>query len=176
MKWLILAYLAANTAANLILAALPLGWRPAASLVLAVLFIAFEIVSRDRLHDAWRGDPRKLGALIAGGALLAALVNYRAWTIAVASCAGFALAGAADTLAYHWLRARPWLWRSNGSNVAGALADSWTFLLVAAALGAFPWGAVALTAILQSAAKVLGGALWSVILRRRRAVPVEEPA
>ncbi len=165
---LIAAYLGANVAANLIIAATPLDWRWLVSIVLALLFIGFDLVARDRLHDLWAGDPRPLSTLILGGAALSALVNRDAWPVALASCLAFALSGAADSVAYHYLRGSAWPTRANGSNVAGALVDTTVFLGLAAALGVFPWFTVPLAWAGQVVAKTVGGAAWVWALGRTR--------
>lgn len=164
---LILLYLFANVAANLTIAAAPFEWRWLVAIANAAAFIAFDITSRDALHDRWRGDWRKLGALIGAGALISALLNYQAWPIAVASCAAFLLSGAGDTVTYSALRGQSWYTRVNGSNVVGAVLDSAAFLGIAAALGVFPWFTVPAAFAGQVAAKVFGGALWAWVLRKR---------
>lgn len=167
MKYVTL-YLVANAAANLLLAATPLAWRATATIAIAFSFVAFDLVARDRLHDRWRGDWRRLAPLVAGGALLSALVNAAAWPIALASCLAFAAAGAADTLVYARLRRRGWYWRTNGSNAVSAVVDSAVFLSVAAALGVFPLAAIPLAFAGQVGAKTLGGAAWAWALGRAR--------
>jgi uncharacterized PurR-regulated membrane protein YhhQ (DUF165 family) len=69
----------------------------------------------------------------------------------------------ADWLAYTALRSKPWLVRSNGSNVVGAAVDSVIFPTLA--FGGFLPHIVAL----QFAAKVGGGAVWAWLLRKRMA-------
>lgn len=165
----VVLYVLANAAANLVLNATPFYWRPLASTGIAFFFVAFDITSRDRLHDTWRGDWRKLAILVGAGALVSLLVNAAVWPIALASCLAFALAGAGDTATYHLLRSHPWLWRANGSNVVSAIVDSATFLTVAATLGVFPWPLVPLTFAVQVVAKTLGGLLWSYVLRGQKA-------
>ena len=67
--------------------------------------------------------------------------------------------GLADALTYHALRRRPELVRINGSNVVAAAVDSVLFPTLA-------FGALFPLVILgQWAAKVAGGALWSLIAR-----------
>ena len=166
-KLLAALYIVANAAANLILIAVPLSFRAGASVAIAATFVALDITSRDRLHDAWHGDRRKLGALIVGGALCSALINLAAWPVAVASCAAFLAAGVADTLVYAALERQPWYTRVNASNVASAVIDSAVFLGLAAALGVLPWFAVAGAFAGQVVAKVGGGALWAWLLARR---------
>jgi uncharacterized PurR-regulated membrane protein YhhQ (DUF165 family) len=71
------------------------------------------------------------------------------------------VAGVADTLVYWALRDRPWPWRVNGSNLAGALVDSLCFPLIA-------FGPPVLWSIIlgQFVAKIAGGLLWAALLQR----------
>jgi hypothetical protein len=70
----------------------------------------------------------------------------------------------ADTVAYHFLRDKPWMIRSNGSNVAGAAVDSLVFPTIA-------FGGLLLHIVaLQFVAKIVGGLIWSKILSRRQDV------
>jgi uncharacterized PurR-regulated membrane protein YhhQ (DUF165 family) len=101
--------------------------------------------------------PRIL-ALIAAAGLASYAMNPAAGRIAIASVAAFCAAGLIDAAAYHLMRKRPYLQRSNGSNAAGALADSLIF--PALAFGAWLPAVVAL----QFAAKVAGGAVWAWLL------------
>ncbi len=71
------------------------------------------------------------------------------------------MSACADWLAYTLLRSKPWLVRSNGSNVVGAAVDSIIFPTLA--FGSFMPHIVAM----QFAAKVCGGAAWSWLLRKR---------
>ncbi len=156
---LVLAYLAAIVAANLLAAT----YGPAVAVVNAFALIALDLTARDRLHEAWAGRglwPRMLALIAAGGALSYAL-NVAAGPIALASCAAFAAAGLADALTYHAARRRPWLQRANLSNFAGAALDSGVFVLLA--FGPAAWPLIPL----QLAAKVAGGALWAWLLRPR---------
>lgn len=164
-RLLIAAYIVANTAANLILVATPIEWRATASILIACTFVALDITSRDRLHDIWHGDRRKIGMLIGCGALLSALINYAAWPVAVASCVAFALSGATDTAVYHWLRLQTWYTRSNGSNIASSFVDSAVFLGLAGLFGIFPIAAIPIAFAGQFFAKVIGGAIWSIWLQ-----------
>lgn len=71
----------------------------------------------------------------------------------------FILAASADWLMYVLLRDRPWLVRSNGSNIVGAAVDSIVFPTMA--FGAFLPAVI----FLQFVAKVGGGAVWSLLMR-----------
>lgn len=160
---MIALYLGAVVAANLIIAHVGPAAVPAVSFAL----VGFVITARDRNHDRWADDPRKLtlymgGLILAGGALSAA-VNIDALPIAIASAVAFAASEAVNALAYHPMLRRgvPWLARVNLGNVPNAVVDS--VLFVTLAFGFAP-GIIAL----QVAAKILGGAMWSLLLARRR--------
>jgi hypothetical protein len=162
---LIATYLVAVIAANLLVAA----YGPAVSILCAFAFIGLDLTARDHLHQAWQGRnlwPR-MALLIVAGSVLSWALNRNAGTIALASCAAFAAAGAADTLVYHALRKRPWFERINGSNLVSAGVDSLVF----------PWlafgGWLPLIVLGQFAAKVAGGALWAALLRGRQRRAVE---
>jgi uncharacterized PurR-regulated membrane protein YhhQ (DUF165 family) len=153
-------YLAAIVAANLLVA----QFGPAISIVNAFLFIGLDLTARDALHERWHGRHlvRNMAALIAAGSLLSWLLNRDAGQIALASFLAFAAAAAADTFVYHRLLPRPWWQKINGSNMAGAGVDSIVFPLVA-----FGWPPLVWVMAGQFAAKVAGGAVWSLILRNR---------
>lgn len=140
---------------------------PAWSIVNAFLFIGLDLTARDKLHDAWhgRGLVWKMAVLIAVGSLLSYAINRNAGQIALASFVAFALASVADTLVYAILRRRnaSYMRRINGSNVAGATVDSIVFPTFA--FGGFD----PLITASQFMAKVGGGFLWSLVLRRNRA-------
>lgn len=172
----IAAYLVSIVIANLTVA----WFGPAVVIVNAFVLIALDLTARDRLHEAWHGDARKLGALIATGSILSAALDYRAAHVAIASCAAFALSETADTLVYARLHARPWWQKVNGSNVVSAAVDSLTFLTLLSLLARVPWFAVPIAnqlplflvpglAAAQWLAKTLGGAVWAWILRPREA-------
>lgn len=154
---IVLAYLAAIVAANLTIAA----FGPSAAIVVAFVFVGFDLVCRDALHDRWAGPALwpKMLVLVAAGGALSYLLNASAGQIAIASTVAFAAAALADAVVYHALRRRRFLERANGSNVVGAAVDSILFPTIA--FGAF------LPAIVlgQFLAKVAGGALFAYILR-----------
>src|SRR5262245_19290459 len=100
------AYLAAIIAANLSIA----HWGPKAAVYNAFLFIGLDLVSRDRLHDLWRGHLiRNMAALIAAGSGLSYLMGIWLGTgpfvarIALASMVAFGVAASADAIVYHYL-------------------------------------------------------------------------
>lgn len=156
---LVAIFLAAIVAANLI----STSYGPEASIYSAFFLIGLDLTTRDALHDFWGDRPSryaKLAALILVGALLSYVINQDAATIARASALSFAAATAADTLVYALLRRAEWLERVNGSNVVGAAVDSVLFPTLA--FGGFMWGIT----LGQFTAKVAGGLLWSMALRR----------
>lgn len=155
--FLILVYLISIVTANLLVVWLG----PGISIVNSFLFIGLDLVVRDRLHDSWRrsGLWWKMMLLIVAGSLISYYLNRDAGPIALASCIAFAAAAAADSFLYHLLRDRRWFTRVNGSNLAGAAVDSIVFPTLA--FGAL----LPLIMIGQFAAKVLGGILWSYVLR-----------
>lgn len=157
-----LIYVAAIVGANLSIAA----FGPWVSPINSFILIGLDLTLRDRLHDAWGGKhlwPRMIGLIVIAGAV-SYIVNPAAGRIAIASAIAFIVAGLVDAATYHWLRSRAktsdYMVRVNGSNAAGALTDS--ILFPSLAFGAFMPAIIAL----QFAAKVGGGYVWSLMLRR----------
>jgi queuosine precursor transporter len=130
-------YLLAIVAANLAVAM----FGPAVVIVSALLLIAFDLTSRDALHEAWHGQHlrRNMALLIASGSILSAVLDLAALPVAVASFCAFALSESVDTMVYSRLEARGWMMKVNGSNVVSALVDSMVFLSLLAVLGGLPW-------------------------------------
>lgn len=152
----VIVYILALVAANLLVAWLG----PWFSVVNSFVFIGLDLFLRDRLHDQWNGDPRKLGALIVVAGVISYLLNPATGFIAVASVVAFCASMVADAAVYQFLRDKPWLIRVNGSNAAGALVDSVLFPTIA-------FGSLLPTIVLmQFAAKFGGGAVWAWILRK----------
>jgi uncharacterized PurR-regulated membrane protein YhhQ (DUF165 family) len=150
----IMIYAAAMTLANLSVAT----WGPWVSPINAFVLIGLDLALRDWLHvrlRAWQ-----MGALIACTGLLTYVLNPAAGMIAVASSVAFTAAALADWATFARMRGS-WLFRANGSNVAGAAVDSLIFPTLA--FGSLMWHIVAL----QFVAKVLGGALWAWAFSRR---------
>jgi uncharacterized PurR-regulated membrane protein YhhQ (DUF165 family) len=149
-------YLGAIVLANLTLVYFGPTW----SIVNAFLFIGLDLTARDKLHDAWHGKKLvlKMTALIAAGSILSYLLNRNAGQIAIASFVAFAAAGITDAIIYQLLGKYPRWMRINGSNVPSAAVDSIIFPTLA--FGGF----LPLITLGQFAAKVFGGAMWSVIL------------
>jgi len=156
----IILYLTAIVLANVSVAI----FGPQVTIVNAFLFIGLDLTARDKLHEAWhkKGLVLKMGLLILSGSVLSWAINHNAGRIAVASFIAFACAGIVDTFVFQKLmRYSSWV-RINGSNVPSALIDSIVFPGVAFG---FPlmYGVMAG----QFVAKVLGGFIWSLILRKQ---------
>jgi hypothetical protein len=154
---MVLVYLAAIVLANLTVA----WWGPGVAIFNAFLLIGLDLAARDTLHDRWKdGLIWKMGLLIGTGGLISFLLNSSAGIIAVASTAAFALAAVTDAVVYHLFRHKPYLIRANASNGPAALVDSLVFPTIA--FGGF----LPLITLGQFAAKVAGGFVWSLILKR----------
>jgi uncharacterized PurR-regulated membrane protein YhhQ (DUF165 family) len=153
----VLVYAAAMTLANLSVAT----WGPWVSPINAFFLIGLDLALRDWLHvrlRAWQ-----MGALIASTGLLTYVLNPAAGMIAMASACAFSAAALVDWAAFAKLRGS-WLFRANGSNVAGAAVDSLLFPTIA--FGALMPHIVAM----QFIAKVAGGAVWAAIIHK--ALPI----
>jgi uncharacterized PurR-regulated membrane protein YhhQ (DUF165 family) len=149
----ILIYAAAMTAANLSVAT----WGPLVSPINAFVLIGLDLALRDWLHvrlRAWQ-----MGALIACTGLLTYALNPTAGMIAVASACAFSAGALVDWAAFTKLRGS-WMYRANGSNIAGAAIGSLIFPTLA--FGVLMPHIVAL----QFSAKVVGGAIWAALLGR----------
>lgn len=152
-------YLTAIVAANLTVT----YFGPAVSVLNAFLFIGLDLTARDALHEQWNGRHlvRNMTLLIAFGSLLSWFLNRDAGQIAIASFLAFAAAAIVDAVVYHRLDGRSRWLKINGSNVPSAVVDSLVFPLVA-----FGWPPLVGIMAGQFAAKVLGGAVWSVVIVR----------
>lgn len=153
MKTAIVIYAFAMVLANLIVE----KFGPAASPIIAFVLIGLDLALRDWLHvrlKVWQ-----MGVLIGATGLLTFILNPAAGQIAVASSVAFTLAATADWAVFAKLRGS-WMRRANGSNVAGAAVDSVVFPTVA-------FGSLMPEIVLmQFAAKIAGGAIWSVVINK----------
>lgn len=160
------AFLASIAAANLLTAHFAAAGHPEVTAYAAFALLPLGFVTRDRLHDGWRGwRAAKMGALIAGGALISYAANPDARSIAIASCVAFAVAESLDALVFERLRGQHWLVRANTSNVVASVVDSCVFIALA-----FP-GFLVNVAFQQMCAKASGGLLLSLLVvaaRERR--------
>lgn len=151
-------YIIALVAANLLVAWLG----PWFSLVNAFVLIGLDFSLRDKMHDLWEGDNLflKMGGLISIASIISYALNPATGMIAFASLAAFALSMVADSFAYHYLKEYKHSIRVNGSNVAGSGVDSLVFPTIAFG------GLMPEIVALQFLAKVIGGFIWSKILRK----------
>jgi len=152
----VFVYATAMTLANLSVAA----FGPWVSPINAFVLIGLDLALRDWLHvrlRAWQ-----MGALIACTGLLTYALNPAAGMIAVASACAFSAAALVDWATFARLRGS-WLFRANGSNVAGAAVDSLIFPTLA--FGALMPHIVAM----QFVAKVAGGAIWAAVISKKPA-------
>lgn len=149
----VLVYAAAMALANLSVAT----WGPWVSPINAFVLIGLDLALRDWLHV--RLKALQMGALIASTGLLTYALNPAAGMIAVASACAFSAAALVDWATFARLRGS-WLFRANGSNVAGAAVDSMIFPTLA--FGVLMPHIVTL----QFVAKVAGGAIWAFLLQR----------
>jgi uncharacterized PurR-regulated membrane protein YhhQ (DUF165 family) len=150
----ITAYAAAMTTANLSVAT----FGPAISPINAFFLIGLDLALRDWLHvrlRAWQ-----MGALIAATGALTYVLNPAAGQIAIASACAFTAAALVDWGTFARLRGS-WMFRANGSNVAGAAVDSLLFPTIA--FGALMPHIVAM----QFVAKIAGGAVWVWLIGRK---------
>lgn len=149
----ILIYASAMILANLSIAT----FGPAISPVNAFVLIGLDLALRDWLHvrlKFWQ----MLALILVSGALSYAL-NPAAGQIAVASAVAFCAAAVVDWATFAKLRGS-WIYRANGSNVAGAAVDSLVFPTIA-------FGVLMPQIVLaQFVAKVVGGAIWAYIIGR----------
>lgn len=152
---LVAAFLAAVVVANLAVA----HYGQIALVFTAWFLIPFDMVTRDLLHERWRGD-RLLGRmalLIACGGVLAVVVNLAAWRVAVASCLAFTIATVVNGLVFEALPQRTRYVRMNVSNLFAAIADSAVFPMVA-------FGVLDATlSVMQAGSKFAGGLVWSAV-------------
>lgn len=140
----------------------------------AFVLVGFSLVSRDLLHDSWqrrRNFTWRMGSMIVVAGALAWAINPAAGRVAVASAVALVTSGIAETVTFTRLVDRPWMIRSNGSNVPGSVVDTVAFFAVAFGLS---WALVPVM-LTQIATKIGGGVVWSLVLRwtvhpdRRRA-------
>lgn len=150
---LIAIYIAAMVMANLLVWWLGPWFSP----INAFFLIGLDLTMRDVMHE--RLTRVQIAAVVVAGGAITWLVNPAARNIAIASATAFVLAAMVDWFVYSLLRGRPWLVRTNLSNVAGAAVDSVVFPTLA--FGVFLPAIIAM----QFAAKIGGGALWAFVMR-----------
>ncbi|MCU7496964.1 MAG: VUT family protein [Ignavibacteria bacterium] len=154
----IIVYLFAVVLANMTV----LWFGPISTPINAFFLIGLDLTLRDRLHEKWMGGNLwlKMFLLIAGGSVITYIINRNAGPIAMASVVSFAVAAFADAFIYSKLLRKSFMVKSNGSNLAGALMDS--FLFPTIAFGhIMPWVIMG-----QFLAKIGGGFIWSLMLNK----------
>lgn len=157
----IAVYAVAMTLANLIVA----HFGPWVSPINSFFLIGLDLTLRDWLHV--RLKHWQMATLIASTGLLTYALNPAAGMIAIASSVAFTAAALVDWATFTKLRGS-WLFRANGSNVASAAVDSLIFPTIA-------FGALMPQIVLaQFAAKVAGGALWALMMRRQAPIASAE--
>lgn len=147
-------YGSAMILANLLVAA----FGPAISPINAFVLIGLDLALRDWLHI--RLKTWQMLALILATGILTYFLNPAAGKIAIASACAFTAAAVVDWVTFFKLNGS-WLFRANGSNIAGAAIDSLLFPTLA--FGALMPHIV----VMQFIAKVAGGSLWAYILNKR---------
>jgi len=149
-------YIFSLTLANLLVAWLGPWFSP----INAFVLIGLDLVLRDKLHDRWQGDrlALRMFGMIAAAGLISWLINKDAGIIAIASVVSFMVAMTVDAVIYQRLKNLPWWQRANGSNIGGAATDSVLFPTIA--FGSLMPEIV----LLQFAAKVGGGFIWSLVI------------
>lgn len=166
---LVVPYLAAVVAANLLVNHFGAKWSP----VIAFVAVAAVLIFRDQFADlvGQRSTAQLLQfGLIAAGALLTWLFNQDAAQIAKASVIAFAASETTEQAVYFLLRRRPWMDRAPTSAVFGAAVDSALFITIA-------FGFNFTIAFAQFTAKVAGAWLWAratQTVKERREVPARD--
>lgn len=154
MKTAILIYFSAIVAANF--SAFFFG--PVSTPFNAFILIGVDMAIRDILHQKI-GLIRVL-AITFFAAVFSFLINPAGGMIALASVIAFAASGAVDAIVFQKLIHRQWGVKANASNTAGAAVDSVVFPLIAfGGLSVWVVGG-------QFIAKVIGGFLWTKLLKR----------
>lgn len=129
--------------------------------LVAFLFIGANFFLRDALHEEF-GEKhlmwKMLGlSLITGG--ISFLINPSVYMIALASTVAFVSSTLTDTVVYQALKNKTWFTKVNASNVVSSAVDTTVFMFVAFG------GAPIILLLLQFCTKLLGGAVWSIILK-----------
>jgi len=153
MIFALIAYAAAMTVANLLVA----SFGPSISPINSFFLIGLDLTLRDWLHV--RLKTWQMGFLIVGTGALTYLLNPAAGMIAVASAASFLVAALVDWAVFA-KASGSWFKRANVSNTAGAAVDSLLFPTIA--FGVLMPEIIAM----QFAAKIAGGFGWSLLLAK----------
>lgn len=122
-------------------------------------FIGLDLTLRDKIHEKNRNNVKVVIILIIVAGIISYILNPSSGRIAVASVISFIIAGFVDTVIYQNYIKKKWMIKSNASNAGGALTDSVLFPTIA--FGSF----MPMIILLQFTAKVLGGFVWSLIIK-----------
>jgi uncharacterized PurR-regulated membrane protein YhhQ (DUF165 family) len=149
----LITYAVAMTLANLLVAT----FGPSISPINAFFLIGLDLTLRDWLHV--RLKTWQMGGLIIGTGVLTYLLNPAAEMIAIASAVSFLIAALVDWMVFVKTTGS-WIKRANLSNTAGAAVDSVLFPTIAFGV------LMPEIMILQFAAKVIGGGVWSYMFKK----------
>lgn len=128
----------------------------------AFFLIPVDLVTRDILHESWKGRGLwvKIAILVAAGSVLTILLNLEARWIALASFVGFSSATFTNAVVYDLLFARPRQVKMNCSNFLAATVDSAIFQRIA-------FGQIhKLIFLSQTGTKFAGGIFWIIVYVR----------
>lgn len=145
-------YLLAFVLANMLVV-----WFGSYGLIVTALFlIPFDFVMRCSFHETWSGWELlgKLGGLVLTSSVITYLINIEYLNIALASAFGFLTAQTFASIFYEMFKKKSFLFKVNGSDVIGIIADSIVFQYIA--FGAFDFYVF----IGQFFLKVVGGLFW----------------
>ena len=159
----VLVFLSSIVLANLSVA----YFGPPSVIFNAFILIGLDLTLRDKLHEQWHGKNLawKMILLVVVSGIITYLLNQGAGRIALASVLAFTGAMIVDILIYQKLFKHPLLVKMNGSNIGSAITDSVLFPTIA--FGVFaPWIILG-----QLMAKIVGGFLWSIVIKSIIAKP-----
>lgn len=154
---LVVPYLAAVVAANLLVKHLGPSWAPVIAFCAVAAVLIFRDAFADLVGQGLRAQAFQLG-LIAAGAFVTWLLNQDAAFIAKASVIAFAASETTEQVIYRALRRLPWMDRAPISATVGAAVDSVLFLTIA-------FGFNFLLVFYQWVAKVAGAWLWARLIK-----------
>jgi uncharacterized PurR-regulated membrane protein YhhQ (DUF165 family) len=155
---LVILYVFCMVLANLLVAHFGAWFSP----INAFFLIGLDMVLRDVLHDRWKhvGLHKRMLLLITVSGAISYMLNPATGIIALASFVAFTVSMLVNTVIYHRVLRKNWMYRSNVSNVGGSAADSILFPTIA--FGAFLPEIV----MLQFTLKILGGIFWSYLFSK----------
>jgi uncharacterized PurR-regulated membrane protein YhhQ (DUF165 family) len=162
----VVLYLLSVIAANLIVTALG----PSVSIITAFFAIGLSLTTRDKIHELWhnKGLFWKMLLLIMSGGIISVALNLNSWRIGLASCVAFIVSEGIDTIIYQLFYKKEYAIKVSASNVCASLSDSLVFPTLA-------FGSIMPLIILgQFIAKVAGGALWMLILKKKNVVQLNQ--